>query len=96
MAHAWAECRPDCLMQALYPRGGEEQCMSLDLAAFMIDPTPRRADGEYIAHARITGAGPGGAAFTHLSGDLAGFHLRDDAIRYATRWANTWLETRYG
>lgn len=70
--------------------------MSLDLAAFMIDATPRRADGEYMAHARISGAAPGGVLFTHLSGDLAGFHLRDDAIRYATSWANTWLEKRYG
>jgi hypothetical protein len=70
--------------------------MGFDLAAFVVDPTPRRADGEYMAHARIIGTAPDGAAFTHLSGDLAGFHYRDDAIRHATRWANTWLEACYG
>ncbi|CAB3754122.1 hypothetical protein [Paraburkholderia solisilvae] len=70
--------------------------MNVDLAAFVIDPTPRRADGEYMAHAKISGAPSGGAAFTHLSGDLAGFDLRDDAIRYASNWAKEWLEKRYG
>ncbi|CAB3759697.1 hypothetical protein [Paraburkholderia humisilvae] len=70
--------------------------MSFDTAAFQIDPTPRRADGEYMAHATIRGTPPGGVAFTHLSGDLAGFDLRDDAIRYASNWAEEWLNKRYG
>jgi hypothetical protein len=70
--------------------------MSFDLATFLIDATPRRADGEYMAHARISGVPPDGIAFTHLSGDLAGFDLRDDAIQYANNWAKAWLEQRYG
>jgi hypothetical protein len=69
--------------------------MNFDPVSFQIDPTPRRADGEYMAHAKISGVAPGGIAFTHLSGDLAGFDLRDDAIRYADKWAKAWLEKRY-
>jgi hypothetical protein len=75
---------------------GVERYMNFDPALFLIDPTPRRADGEYMAHARISGTAASGIAFTHASGDLAGFDLRDDAIRYAHSWATEWLEKRYG
>lgn len=66
--------------------------MHFDPAVFRIDPTPRRADGEYMAHAMISGPLPDGESFIHVSGDLAGFDLRQDAIRYATDWANDWLQ----
>ena len=54
--------------------------MHFDPAVFRIDPTPRRADGEYMAHAMISGPLPDGESFIHVSGDLAGFDLRQDAI----------------
>jgi len=31
-----------------------------------------------------------------VSGDLAGFHIREEAVRFATDWAIEWLERRYG
>jgi hypothetical protein len=66
-------------------------------ADFQIDPTPRRADGEYIAHARITSSGDDGREYdVHLSGDLAGFDAREDAVRFAANWATEWLETHCG
>lgn len=63
-----------------------------DTTQFRIDPTPRRAEGEYIAHARITmRLLDGGEREVHASGDLTGFDRRDDAIAYATQWAERWL-----
>lgn len=48
---------------------------------FQIDPTPRRADGEYMAHARISSSRADGTEYdVHSSGDLAGFEAREDAI----------------
>jgi hypothetical protein len=69
--------------------------MYLDSALFRIDPTPRRADGEYMAHAMISGPLPDGQPFIHMSGDLAGFDLRQDAVQYATDWANDWLQKSF-
>ncbi|GJH05247.1 hypothetical protein [Paraburkholderia terrae] len=69
--------------------------MHFDPAMFRIDPTPRRADGEYMAHAMISGPLPDGESFIHVSGDLAGFDLRQDAIQYATDWANNWLQKSF-
>lgn len=69
--------------------------MYLDSALFRIDPTPRRADGEYMAHAMISGPLPDGQPFIHMSGDLAGFDLRQDAVQYATDWANDWLQKTF-
>jgi hypothetical protein len=64
---------------------------------FIIDPTPRRADGEYIAHARISANRPDGSKYdVHSSGDLAGFDVREDAIAYAQHWAKEWLDTCFG
>jgi len=46
-----------------------------------------------MAHARISAyAVDGSEAGIFMSGDLAGFDLRDDAVRYATGWAMEWLE----
>ncbi|WP_028207635.1 hypothetical protein [Paraburkholderia nodosa] len=71
--------------------------MRSDSTRFRIDPTPRRADGEYIAHARISTSRSDGIEHdVHLSGDLAGFDTREDAIAYATNWAQQWLGTRFG
>jgi hypothetical protein len=71
--------------------------MQLTPSNYRIDPTPRRADGEYMAHARISAhTADGSEADIFMSGDLAGFDLRDDAVRYATGWAMEWLERRYG
>ena len=71
--------------------------MYSDSATFRIDPTPRRADGEYIAHARISCSGDDGREYdVKLSGDLAGFNVRADAIRLATDWAAKWLANHYG
>ncbi|MDR5756340.1 hypothetical protein [Caballeronia sp. LZ035] len=67
------------------------------LSHFRIDPTPRRADGEYMAHARICAkAADGSEEGAFISGDLAGFDLRADAVAFATKWAEEWLATRFG
>ncbi len=64
---------------------------------FHVDPTPRRADGEYIAHARISCSSTDGREYdVHLSGDLGGFDAREDAVRYAANWATEWLKTHCG
>lgn len=71
--------------------------MRFNSTRFIIDPTPRRADGEYMAHARIsTSRADGSEHDLHLSGDLAGFHMREDAIAYAKNWAQEWLDARFG
>jgi hypothetical protein len=71
--------------------------MRFNSSVFQIDPTPRRADGEYMAHVRISCSRDDGEQTTiHSSGDLAGFDMREDAIRFATDWAMEWLERRYG
>lgn len=62
-----------------------------------IDPTPRRADGEYMAHARIsTNSADGRETDVFVSGDLAGFDRRDDAVAFAANWARQWLQVRFG
>ncbi|ACC74737.1 hypothetical protein Bphy_5664 (plasmid) [Paraburkholderia phymatum STM815] len=72
----------------------EEKHMFDYPGAFHVDPTPRRADGEYIAHARISRSSTDGHEYdVHLSGDLRGFDAREDAIRFAAEWATEWLET---
>lgn len=59
---------------------------------FRVDPTPRRADGEYIAHARIIFCPQQAHELdVHLSGDLRGFDSRDDAIRFGARWGDAWI-----
>lgn len=71
--------------------------MKLNLTRYVIDPTPRRADGEYMAHARIRTHRADGSEYDVLmSGDLAGFDLREDAIAYARNWAQEWLGARFG
>jgi hypothetical protein len=71
--------------------------MRFNSTRIVIDPTPRRADGEYIAHARISTSRADGTAYDiHLSGDLAGFDVREDAIAYAKNWAQEWLDARFG
>jgi hypothetical protein len=71
--------------------------MHFNSSTFQIDPTPRRADGEYMAHAKISCTREGlGPQHIHESGDLAGFDMREDAVRFATDWAMEWLERRYG
>jgi hypothetical protein len=71
--------------------------MHFDSSMFQIDPTPRRADGEYMAHVRISSNREGvGLQDIHESGDLAGFDMREDAVKFATNWAMEWLERRYG
>lgn len=71
--------------------------MRFNSTRFRIDPTPRRADGEYIAHARIsTSQLDGSECDICLSGDLAGFDMRDDAIAFARRWAEDWLDVKFG
>ncbi|SAK77763.1 hypothetical protein AWB76_05158 [Caballeronia temeraria] len=62
---------------------------------FNIDPTPRRADGEYMAHARIIyQSGDQIEPQVLMSGDLAAFDLREDAINFARQWAAAWLSDR--
>lgn len=62
-----------------------------------VDPTPRHADGEYMAHARISSNRADGSEYNvYLSGDLAGFDQREDAIAYARNWAQAWLQATYG
>lgn len=71
--------------------------MRFNSTLIVIDPTPRRADGEYMAHARISSSQPDGTRHDiHLSGDLAGFDAREDAIAYAKNWAQEWLDARFG
>jgi len=67
--------------------------MQIDSTRFRIDPTPRRADGEYMAHARISACRADGGEFDlHTSGDLAAFDRREDAIDFAKNWALQWLD----
>jgi hypothetical protein len=81
-----ARC-PTC--KSVIPHGKEKL---MDDCAFHIDSTPRRADGEYIAHARISRTGDDGREYdVHLSGDLAGFNEREDAMKFAADWADEWL-----
>lgn len=69
--------------------------MNAEPIQFQIDPTPRRADGEYMAHARISAFRHDGSEYDfHLSGDLAGFEIREEAITYARNWAAQWLMAR--
>ncbi|PLZ01521.1 hypothetical protein CY652_15520 [Burkholderia sp. WAC0059] len=71
--------------------------MRFNSTRIVIDPTPRRADGEYMAHARISSSRTDGTGYDiHLSGDLAGFDAREDAIAYAKNWAREWLDARFG
>lgn len=71
--------------------------MRFNSTLIVIDPTPRRADGEYMAHALISTSRPDGTAYEiHRSGDLAGFDVREDAIAYAKSWAQEWLDVRFG
>ncbi|MBB3258488.1 hypothetical protein F4827_003356 [Paraburkholderia bannensis] len=71
--------------------------MRSDSTRFRIDPTPRRADGEFMAHARISTNRPDGSQYDiYSSGDLAAFELREDAIVYAENWAKQWLDARFG
>ena len=71
--------------------------MRFNSTLLAVDPTPRRADGEYMAHARISSNRADGSRYEiHSSGDLAGFEAREDAIAYAKNWAQDWLETRFG
>lgn len=71
--------------------------MHFNSTRIFIDPTPRRADGEYMAHARISTSRADGTKYDlHLSGDLAGFDAREDAIVYAKQWAQEWLDARFG
>lgn len=69
--------------------------MYLDLNNLRIDPTPRRADGEFIAHVRISILTEDGSE-TELfaSGDLAGFDSRLDAVAFAKKWAGDRLDLR--
>jgi hypothetical protein len=70
--------------------------MHLYQTRLRIDPTPRRADGEYIAHVRISILTDDGRKAEHFaSGDLAGFDLRLDAVAFAENWARNWLDLRY-
>ncbi|CAD6553267.1 hypothetical protein LMG27952_05416 [Paraburkholderia hiiakae] len=71
--------------------------MHFNSTRFLIDPTPRRAGGEYMAHARISCSRADGSEYdVQLSGDLATFDVRDDAIACAKNWAREWLDERFG
>ena len=71
--------------------------MHFNSTTFQIDPTPRRADDEYMAHARISCRLANGEESNILmSGDLAAFDVRADAILFAKEWAIAWLDARYG
>jgi hypothetical protein len=50
-----------------------------------------------MAHARISTSSADGIEYDiHLSGDLGGFDIREDAIAYAKKWAQEWLDVRFG
>ncbi|SAK83628.1 hypothetical protein AWB77_04307 [Caballeronia fortuita] len=67
--------------------------MNLIETSFDVDPTPRRADGEYMAHAKITTPAVDGQEVQFImSGDLAGFDEREDAIVFARTWAREWID----
>ncbi|EKS71621.1 MULTISPECIES: hypothetical protein [Caballeronia] len=71
--------------------------MQGNLERFEVDPTPRRADGEFIAHVRISISGADGSATdVVLSGDLAGFDSRAEAIDHAKQWARRWFGLCFG
>jgi hypothetical protein len=66
--------------------------LNVDRKACRIDPTPRRADGEYIAHVRLVTTDEDGAETEcYASGDLAGFDSRDDAVEFAKTWVQAKL-----
>jgi hypothetical protein len=49
-----------------------------------------------MAHARISNSSADGEeTAVCISGDLAGFDSRDDAIVCARNWALTWLQLRF-
>lgn len=67
--------------------------MVLSQSTYQVDPTPRRADGEFMAHARITISGTAeNETEIFMSGDLAGFDDRAEAIAYATNWTRGWID----
>ncbi|AQH05190.1 hypothetical protein A9R05_40030 (plasmid) [Burkholderia sp. KK1] len=67
--------------------------MNLIETRFGVDPTLRRADDEYLAHAKITTpAVDGQEVQIIMSGDLAGFDEREDAIVFARTWAREWID----
>ncbi|SAL88810.1 hypothetical protein AWB74_08744 [Caballeronia arvi] len=72
--------------------------MQSNLDRFKVDPTPRRADGEFIAHARISISGADGIAtdVVVMSGDLAGFHSRTEAVDHGKQWARNWFGVCFG
>ncbi|NML29338.1 hypothetical protein [Paraburkholderia antibiotica] len=71
--------------------------MRFNSTLIAVDPTPRRADGEYMAHARISSNRADGTSYEiYSSGDLAGFDAREDAVAHAKNWAQDWLEARFG
>jgi len=71
--------------------------MLFNSTRFRIDPTPRRADRQYVAHVRIiTILVDGAEREVHASGDMAAFERRDDAVAYATKWAEGWLTSQFG
>jgi hypothetical protein len=71
--------------------------MRLDSTRFQIDPTPRRADRKYMAYVHISTKRADGSEYdVHLSGDLAGFEICEDAIAYAQTRAQESLYARFG
>jgi hypothetical protein len=58
---------------------------------FKVDSTPRRADCQYVAHARISLITSDGYATEIESGDLRSFVQRSDAIAYAEMWVRRWM-----
>jgi len=58
---------------------------------FRVDYTPRRADCQYVAHARISLITSDGYATEIESGDLMPFVERSEAVAYAEMWARRWM-----
>ena len=60
---------------------------------FEIDATPRTADCQYVARARIfMVCSEGLGREIHCSGDLEAFVERTQAVSYAETWACRWLD----
>lgn len=67
--------------------------MNLIETSFGVDPTPRRADGESMVHAKITTpAVDWQETQIIMSGELAAFDEREDAIVFARTWARGWID----
>ena len=71
--------------------------MRFNSTLIVVNPAPGGAETGFMARALISTKRPDGTMHDiHRSGDLGVFSARRDAVAFATRWAQAWLEARFG